>query len=339
MKYLICEKENEVTLCEAPMPHPAPGEIVIRMTACGVCATDTMKIYGDGYPKPQKLGHEIVGVVHALGEGVTQFQVGQRVGMAHHTPDYASHYSRRGSETMDPTFKKTNVHPGGFSEYILVPAINVQHLVVPVPDDVPDLRAIFMEPMACCLRGLDRVKLSEGDSALIVGAGAIGMLFVPLLSDRAVTTLVADVRAERIETAVHLGAAGGSLSGRDDAAALCKQHTHGRGVDVVILTVVNDATLALALNSLRDGGTVLLFGGKPHTELKFDYWRAFLREINFISSYSATPDGLKRAMAILAQPRSNKLEALVSHVLPLESGIQGFELVHKGQASKVVITT
>jgi L-iditol 2-dehydrogenase len=165
------------------------------------------------------------------------------------------------------------------------------------------------------------------------------MLFVPLLSDRAVTTLVADVRAERIETAVHLGAAGGGLSGRDDTAALCQQHTHGRGVDVVILTVVNDATLALALNSLRDGGAVLLFGGKPHTELKFDYWRAFLREINFISSYSATPDGLKRAMAILSQPRSNKLETLVSHVLPLESGIQGFELVHKGQASKVVITT
>ncbi len=338
MNYLICEKDNEVALQQAPLPQPAAGELVVRMTACGVCATDTMKIYGDGYAKPQKLGHEIVGVVHALGDGVTQFAIGQRLGMAHHTPDYASHYSRRGSETMDPTFKKTNVTPGGFSEYILVPTLNVQHLVVPVPDGVPDLRAIFMEPMACCLRGLDRVRLVEGDSALIVGAGAIGMLFVPLLCDRSVTTLVADVREARIETAKELGAAGGGASNRDDISALCRQHTHGRGVDLVILTVVNDATVALALASLRDGGTVLLFGGKPHTELKLDYWRAFLREINFITSYSATPDGLKRAMAILAQPRSSKLDALVSHVLPLASGIQGFELVYKGQASKVVIT-
>ena len=91
------------------------------MTACGVCGTDTLKIYG-AYPKPQKLGHEVVATVHALGAGVTQFSVGQRVGLAHHVPDYGSHYAQRGSETMDAQFKRSNIEPGGFSEFIRVPA-------------------------------------------------------------------------------------------------------------------------------------------------------------------------------------------------------------------------
>ncbi|NJM41120.1 MAG: alcohol dehydrogenase catalytic domain-containing protein [Anaerolineae bacterium] len=336
MKYLMCLEADEANVLEMPTPKVGPGELLVRLSACGVCATDTMKIYGDGYPKPQKLGHEIVGVVHALGEGVTQFAIGQRVGMAHHTPDYASHYSRRGSETMDPTFKKTNVHPGGFSEYILVPAINVQHLVVPVPDLVPDLRAIFMEPLACCLRALDRAPLREEQSALVVGIGAIGMLFVPLLRDKTVTTIVSDVRPERLALAQQWGATAGCIAGQEDVPATCKAHTEGRGVDVVILTALNQLTFDMALSAVRDGGTILIFGGKPGTELKMDMWKVFLREINLITSYSTTPALLPRAMSLLARA-DYPLEQLVSHTFSIDAAAQGFELVYKGQAGKVAV--
>jgi L-iditol 2-dehydrogenase len=307
------------------------------MILCGVCGTDALKIYG-AYPKPQKLGHEVVGVVHALGEGVTCFRAGQRIGFAHHAPDYSSHYSRRGSETMDAQFKRSNIDPGGFSEFVLLHAEHVANTTVAIPDGVPDERAVFMEPIACCLRGLDRAPLREGDSALVVGAGAIGLLFVPLLRDRAVRTLVADVRAERIALARRWGAADGAVSGRDDLPALCKAHSDGRGVDVVILTVVNDAVLKTALECVRDGGTILLFGGKPGGTLSFAYWTAFLREINFVTSYSATPDGLRRAMSILSGPGYVGLEDLISHRFSLDKAAQGFELVHQGKASKVVIT-
>lgn len=336
MHYLTCLKQDEVALLEAPIPEPGPGEIIVRMTACGVCGTDSLKIYG-AYPKPQKLGHEVVGVVHAVGEGVARFPAGQRVGLAHHVPDYSSHWSRRGSETVEPTFKRTNIEPGGFSEFIRVPALHVDNTVVAVPDHVSDKRAVFMEPIACCLRALDRVKLFEGDTALVVGVGAIGMLFVPLLRDRSVTTLTADVRAERVTLAQDFGATAGAVSGQDDLPALCKAHSGGRGVDVVILTVVNDAVLKTALACVRDGGTILLFGGKPGAQLSFAYWDAFLREINFITSYSATPDGLRRAMAILSGAGYANLEQLVSHAFPLTDAHLGFELVHKGQASKVVV--
>ena len=337
MRYLSCIQQDEVAVLEAPQPQPGPGEIIVRMTACGVCGTDTLKVYG-AYPKPQKLGHEVVGVVHTLGEGVTQFTVGQRVGLAHHVPEYSSHWSRRGSETVEPMFKRTNIEPGGFSEYIRVPVPHVLNTVVPVPAHVSDRRAVFMEPLACCLRALDRVKLFEGDTALVVGVGAIGMLFLPLLRDRAVSTLVADVRSERLALAQQFGAGAGAISGQDDLPGLCKTHSAGRGVDVVVLTVVTDALLKTALACVRDGGTILLFGGKPGATLSFAYWDAFLREINFVTSYSATPDGLRRAMAVLSGPGYANLEQLISHALPLERAHEGFEHVHKGQASKVIIT-
>ena len=368
MKYLMCLQDGSADVLETDVPTIALGEMLVRLNACGVCATDTLKIYNSGYSKPQKLGHECVGTVVRIGvegvgsvggvESVTSvglsndqppvtsnqppatshqpLKVGQRIAFAHHVPDYGSHYSRFGSAPMDPLFKQTNIEPGGFSEYIKLSPLHVQHNVVAVPDHVPDLRAMFMEPLACTLRALDRMPLREGQSALVVGIGAIGMLFVPLLRDKSVTTIVSDVRPERIVLAKEWGATSGGIAGQDDLPALCKAHSQGRGVDVVILTALNQNTFDMALAAVRDGGTILIFGGKPGTELKMDMWKVFLREINLITSYSATPDGLHRAMALLSRA-DYPLEKLVSHTFTIAEANKGFELVYKGQASKVAI--
>ena len=122
---------------------------------------------------------QVVGVVHAVGEGASRFAIGQRVALAHHAHDVTSHYAKRGSETMDPVFKKSNIEPGGFAEFIRVPAVLVDATVVPIPDHVPDARAVFMEPLACCLRALERVPFHHGDSCLVVGAGAVVTRPVP----------------------------------------------------------------------------------------------------------------------------------------------------------------
>jgi L-iditol 2-dehydrogenase len=337
MKYLRCNTQNQVSILEMAAPSPGRGEMLVRLSLCGICGTDTAKVFG-AYARPQQLGHEVVGVVEAPGDGVSAFSKGQRVAFAHHVPDFSSHHTRRGSATMDAAFKRSNIWPGGFSEFILLPAGHVDHVVVAVPDNMPDERAVFMEPMACCLRALDRVSFVEGDSCLVVGAGAVGLLFVPLLRDRAVTVLAADMRAERIALARSWGAAAGGIPGTDDIAALCRSHSSGRGVDVVILTVVNDQSIALALSSLRDGGTLLMFGGKPGLAADMPLWDLWVREINVITSYSATPDGLHRAMAILSTSRYAGLEGLISHRMALDEAQAAFELVQGGQASKVVLT-
>ena len=336
MKYLRCEIQNQVLTLETEMPSPAAGEIVVQLVMCGICGTDVSKVFG-AYPKPQKLGHEVVGVVHALGAEVSAFKTGQRVALAHHAPDATSYFAKRRSETMDPVFKRSNIDPGGFSEFIRVPADLARATVVAIPGHVPDARAVFMEPMACCLRALDRVTLVKGDSCLVVGAGAVGMLFVPLLRDMGVATIVADMRRERVKLAEKWGAVSGGIPGTDDIAALCKKQSDERGVDCVVLTIVNAATVTLALDAVRDGGTVVIFGGKPSAAFPLPMWDIWLREINLITSYSATPEGLHRAIHILSGEGYVGLENLISHQMPLTEAQAAFELVYEGKASKAIL--
>ncbi len=338
MKYLRCDIQDQVSTLEVKTPEPAAGEIIVRLVMCGICGTDTAKVFG-GYPKPQKLGHEVVGVVHAVGQGVSQFASGPAGGFGAPRAGCDISLCQRGSETMDPVFKSSNIDPGGFAEFIRVPASLVTATVVAIPDHVPDGRAVFMEPMACCLRALDRVDLASGDTCLVVGAGAVGILFMPLLRDLGVKVVAADMRPERFAVAQTWGAVTGGIPSTDDIAALCKQHSDGRGVDCVILTIVNAATIALALSSLRDGGTIVIFGGKPGAELTLPMWDIWLREINLITSYSATPEGLHRAMKILSGEGYVGLENLISHQMPLTEAQTAFELVVQGKASKAVITT
>lgn len=336
MKYVRCEIEKRVSILESEVPEAATGEIVVRLVMCGICGTDVSKVFGD-YPKPQKLGHEVVGVVHKVGAGVSTFRIGQRVALAHHAPDLSSHFAKRGSETMDPVFRHSNIDPGGFAEFIRVPSALVKATVVAIPDHIPDGSAVFMEPMACCLRALDRVTLVKGDSCLVVGVGAVGLLFMPLLRDLGVTSVAADMRRERIDVAKLWGASTGGIPGTDDIAALCKAQSEGRGVDCVVLTIVNAATVALALASVRDGGTVVIFGGKPGAEFPLPLWDIWLREINLVTSYSATPEGLHRAMAILSGEPYVGLENLISHQMPLTNAQTAFELVFEGKASKAIL--
>jgi len=336
MRQLICRATGVLELVQVPTPTIGPGELLVRLVACGICGTDLMKVYSPELAKPLPLGHELVATVVDVGAGVERLAPGQEVALAHHVPDYASHYTRHGSGPMDPLFKSSNIDPGGFADLIRVPEPQVRHTTLPVPAGLPSLRAVFMEPLACCLRALDRITLLEGDTALVVGVGAAGILFLPPLRDRSVTVLAADVREERLQAARDWGAGGGLLAGRDDIAAACRDLTAGRGVDLVILTVVSAQTLPLALAAVRDGGTLLLFGVKPGTALPLDLWQTWRREINLISSYSSTPDLLPRALALLSRA-DYALEKTVSHVLPLAEAATGFALTHEGQASKVVI--
>ncbi|MFO1033447.1 MAG: zinc-binding dehydrogenase [Hyphomicrobiales bacterium] len=257
--------------------------------------------------------------------------------MAHHAPDPASHYTRRGSPTQDPQFKSSNISPGGFTEMIRVPECLVPETVVAIPDHVPDLRAAFMEPLACCLRALDRVPVQQGDTAVIVGAGAIGLLFVPLLAAQGVHVVACDAREARLAEALRWGAKAAVKAGDDSLVAEVKHLSQGRGADVVILTVTTPATMALALTLLRDGGTFIPFGVKPGPAMPVDLWSLYRREISLVTSYSATPDGLCRAMDLLAGP-GFELERTISHTFSIDEAGAGFALLHEAKASKVVIT-
>jgi L-iditol 2-dehydrogenase len=335
VKFLSCPATGRVKVIDQPVPSIGAGELLLKMDACGICGTDLMKVYDPATPKPVQLGHEIAATVAAVGDGVSGFHVGQRVAAAHHAPDYGSHYARRGSPTQDPHFKASNVAPGGFSEFIRVPSDLVPHTVLAVPDHVPTLRAAFMEPLACCIRATRRVSFAEGDTALVVGVGAIGLLFVPLLRHHGVNVVAADINSEKLKVAGEWGAADTFLVSEDTSATY--KLTAMRGVDTVILTATNPATLALALKSVRDGGTIIPFGVKPGMMAEFDFWQIYRREISIVTSYSAAPEDLRDAMTLLSG-YGFELEKTISMTLPISRAHEGFEALHAMRASKVVIT-
>src|SRR5438552_272779 len=159
-------------------PAIGPGELLLRLRGCGLCGSDIAKVGAAATKVPLVLGHEVVGDVIDVGGGVAEFALGDRVVAAHHVPCGACHYCRRGSESMCAAFKTSNLDPGGFAELVRVPAVNVRHATFKVPPHVSDEAASFVEPVACCLRAVERARVEHGDTAVVICLGSIGGLFV-----------------------------------------------------------------------------------------------------------------------------------------------------------------
>src|SRR6185369_15088736 len=177
---------------------------------------------------PAVFGHEVVGEVAAVGGGVSAYAAGDRVVAAHHVPCGECHYCRRGSDSMCAAFKASNLDPGGFAEYVRVPAANVRHATFRVPAHVSDEAASFVEPLACCLRAVRRARVLPGDTAVVVGLGSIGCLFVQLLKRAGAAVVGADALPDRAVFARGLGAdAAGTLSSSPAAARPCSRGRRG----------------------------------------------------------------------------------------------------------------
>src|SRR5262249_773181 len=156
-----------------PVPQLGSGDILVKVNACGVCVSDLHKLRFRSLTKPTVLGHEISGVVERLGSEVKKFSEGDRVVLAHHVPCMTCHFCTRGSYSMCEQFKTSGLDPGGFSEFVRVPALHVEHVTFPIPAGLSDTEACWMEPLACCLRDIKRIRLQPGDTAVIVGLGSI----------------------------------------------------------------------------------------------------------------------------------------------------------------------
>src|SRR4029453_4936801 len=200
-----------------PRPAIGPGEALLRLKGCGLCGSDIAKLGDPATKIPAVFGHEVVGEVTALGAGVSGFAVGDRVVAAHPLPCGVCHYCRRGSESMCAAFKASNLDPGGFAEYVRVPEPNVRHAMFRVPPHVGDVAASFVEPLACCVRAVRRTGIRPGDTAVVVGLGSIGCLFVQLLKRAGAAVVGCDTLADRVALARRLGA---DAVGSADAAGV-----------------------------------------------------------------------------------------------------------------------
>lgn len=308
-----------VAIEERPDPVAGPGEVVVRVLACGVCGSDVSDAWVA--PKlPAVLGHEIHAEVVSLGPGAVAPAPGTRVVVHHHAPCGECRRCRRGRETLCERFADTRLDPGGFAELVRVPAELAGELL-----DAGDLhsdRAIFVEPLACVLRAFDRAHLRAGDSLLVVGTGASGLLAIAAAHARAIAAVwVREPRPERLERALALGA-----------------ERHGNElVDVALVCTPAAAAIAAARTALAPGGTLCLYAPPAAgTPLDLDGFAIYRDEIDVCASYSAGPGDMRAALAMIACGAVDPA-SFVTHRLALADTAAALDLARSGAALKAVV--
>ena len=327
---------RDVRLEEMPIPQIGPGELLIRVEASGICGSDIMEWYRLDRA-PLVLGHEIGGQVAAVGEGVTRYKVGDRVAAAHHVPCNTCHYCLDGNHTVCETLRQTNFDPGGFAEYIRLPAINVDRGVFLLPDEMSYEEATFIEPLACVLRGQRRVsRLASGQigkSVLVIGSGVAGLLHIMLARTLGIRRIVAtDLNDYRLEAARRFGAEA-AIRTEEDMPARLRQVNEGRLFDLVIVSTGATSAIVQALKVVERGGTILFFAPTgPDVTVPISINELFWRnDITLTTSYAGSPADYQTALELI---RSGTFRVRPSLA---EIGL-GFQLVIKAENSiKVII--
>jgi L-iditol 2-dehydrogenase len=322
---------GEIRLETRPAPRIGPGELLLRVLGCGLCGSDLAKLRAPA-TRPAVLGHEIVGEVAEAGDGAGSFRPGERVVVAHHVPCGTCHYCRRGSVSMCRAFKASNVDPGGFAEYVRVPAENVRQVTFRVPAGMADSVASFTEPLGCCVRAIRRAAVAAGDTVAVAGLGAMGCLLLQLARQRGARVVGVDPIPGRRALAESLGAE--TAVAPEEAAAAIAGPSGGRGADVVVLAAAAPALVSTAFDWARDGGAVHLFVGEG--EAPVPVGQLYKRELTLTATYSSSPADLAEAFDLL-QRGAIRVDALCSHRVPLERLADAVDLMERREALKVFV--
>ncbi len=329
---------HDVRLEEIPTPQIGPGELLVRVEACGICGSDVMEWYRRDRV-PLVLGHEIGGQIVAVGDGAERYQEGDRVSAAHHVPCNTCHYCLSGHHTICDTLRQTSFDPGGFAEYIRLPAINVDRGVFLLPDEVSYEEATFIEPLACVLRGQRLAHIQPGHSVLIIGSGIAGLLHVQLAHALGTGCLVAtDIIDYRLEAARQFGA-DATIHAKENLPSRLRQVNQSRLADLVIVCTGATSAITQALQSVERGGTILFFAPtNPGITIPISvndlFWR---NDITLTTTYGASPTDYTAALELIRAHRVD-INRMITHRLGLAETGLGFQLVTEAQNSiKVII--
>jgi len=338
MRVAVWYNNRDVRIEERPVPRIGPGEMLVRIIASGICGSDVMEWYRLDRA-PLILGHEIAGEVVVVGEGVKIYKVGDRVAVAHHVPCNTCHYCLSGNHTVCDTLRRTNFDPGGFAEYVRLPAINVERGVFPLPDDMSFEEATFIEPLACVLRGQRRANLHPGQSVLVIGSGISGLLHVQLAKALGAGRIVAvDINDYRMEAAKKFGA-DAVINADEFSPDRMREVNAGWLADLVIVCTGAVTAVNQALASVERGGTVLFFaptapGVTVPISINDLFWRT---DITLTTSYAGSPADYANALKLI-QARRLSVREMITHRLGLAETGLGFKLVAEAKKSiKVII--
>jgi L-iditol 2-dehydrogenase len=327
-----------VQLREVPTPKIGAGELLVRMRTCGICGTDLEKVHGE-HITPPVLGHEVAGEIEQVGTQVNGFSTGDRVAVHHHISCRHCFFCKNGFETLCEDYPKSNLDPCGFAESFRVPESLVRGgTVYRLPDSMTFEEGSQAEPIACCIRALNKLALKAGYITAIFGVGPVGLSHLQLLKLFGAPKVFAiDVIRKRREYAVKLGADSAFDPTTDDVPKALAELTRGFGVDLAIVATANPKALESAFATVRKGGTVLLFGAPTRGALlTMDMSRMFLREIRFQSSYSTSETEMRMALDLI-ETGGIKPSEIITHRLPLSNVIEALNMADRATESIKVI--
>lgn len=337
MLVAVYYNNKDVRVEEVPKPEIGSDEFLLKVMASGICGTDVLEWYR--LPKaPRVLGHEATGKIEEVGENVTKYKVGDRVFVSHHVPCNQCCYCKKDFHTACETLHTTNYYPGGFSQYIRVPKINVENGVYKLPHSISYEEGTFIEPLACVVRGQRLADINKCDTVLVIGSGMAGILHIQLSKMKGAKKIfAADINPDRLRLAEKFGA-DYVIDAKGELPQQLKEINQGKRVDKVIVCTGAIPAALTALDCVDRGGTILFFA-VPDPTIKIpipitDFWR---NETTIRTSYGAAPRDLEEALNILAQKQIN-VKNMITHRLDIRDAAEGFRLVaNAGKSLKVIL--
>jgi L-iditol 2-dehydrogenase len=337
MRVAMYYNNRDVRLEEMPTPQIGEGELLVKVLASGICGSDVMEWYRIK-KAPRVLGHEIAGEIVEVGKEEKHYKVGDRVFVSHHVPCNTCQYCLNGFHTLCDTLRTTNFDPGGFAEYLRVPRINVDRGVFVLPGEISLEDGVFIEPLACVLRGQRLARLKPGQSVFVIGSGISGVLHIALARASGAGWIVAsDISEYRLKAAKQLGA-DETILAKEVNPAKIREINQGRLVDLVIVCAGAISAYTQALQSVDRGGTILCFAPlEPGLNFVFPFFDFWNDGITLLSTYGGSPFDITTAIELIRAQRL-PIRAMITHRLPLKETGLGFQMVVDAKDSiKVII--
>jgi L-iditol 2-dehydrogenase len=322
--------KRDVRIEQVPVPHIGSGEVLVRIKAALTCGTD-LKVYRQGFHArmivpPSVFGHELAGVVEAVGEGVSSFTPGMRVVAANSGPCNECFFCQRHQANLCEDLQFIN---GAYAEFIRIPERIVRQNLLILPDDLSFREAAMAEPLACAVRAVEETSIVEGDTVVVIGIGPIGLMFVQLLKSQGAHVIAVGRRPVQLALALQMGADHVVNPADSNVVEQVRRITEGRrGADVVIEAVGSTDTWQQAMGMVRRGGTINLFGGCPSgTHIPLDTTLIHYSEITIKASFHHTPRHIREAlealhrgqvkahMLITAEERLDSLKSVLERLL------------------------
>ena len=330
-------RNNDVRIQEMPIPKIEPNELLVKVMASGICGSDVMEWYRIK-KAPRVLGHEITGDIVQIGSDVTGFSIGDRVFVSHHVPCDECHFCEKDEHTLCTTLHTTNFHPGGFAEYIKVPAINVEKGTFKIPSGMSYEQGVFIEPLACVIRGMRRAGFTAGKTVCILGSGISGLLHIKLAKAMHANHIIAtDINSFRLQKACDYGA-DAAVTASEDIRSVIKKINDGALADLVVTCTGVPHAVTQAFETVEQGGTILFFAPtEPGVSIPFPLFELWNKSITMLSTYAGAPKDINDAINLIASGQVHVTD-MITHRLSLDEAAEGFRLVAQAENSiKVII--